>query len=86
MERPGRTEVGRLRAWRTGFNELKGKLESGLSDNCNQLPSVREDNQLRIRTGRTIVKARVRAVAKESDVRPGDQPRIRTGTGKAGIR
>ena len=73
----------------TGFHELKGKLESGLSDNCTRLSSVREDNQLRIRTGKTIVEARVRAVAnrsQESAGRQGDQPRIRTGTGKAGIR
>ena len=89
VERPGKTEVGRLRAWRTGFNELKGKLESGLSDNCTRLFSVRKDNQLRIRTGKTIVEARVRAVAyrsQESAGRQGDQPCIRTGTGKAGIR
>ena len=87
VERPGRTEVGRLRAWGIGFHELKDKLESGLSDNCNRLSSVREDNQLRIRTGKTIVEARVRAVAsQESAGRQGDQPRIRTDTGKAGIR
>ncbi len=37
VERPSKTEVGRLR---TGFNELKGKPESGLSDNCTRLSSV----------------------------------------------
>ena len=84
-----RRRDGKLRAWRTGLNELKGKLESGLSDNGAQLPAVREGDQRRIRTGRDKVTARVRAVAnrnQESAVRPGDLPRIRTGTGKAGVR
>ena len=39
-------EVGRLRAWGPFFPELKGKLESGLSNNCTRLSSVRKDNQL----------------------------------------
>ena len=73
----------------TGLPELKGKLESGLSDNYTRLSSVREDNQLRIRTGKTIVEARVRAVAnrsQESAGRQGDQPRIRTGKTSVEVR
>ncbi len=60
-------------------------------DNCTRrLSSVRKDKQLRIRTGKTKVEARVRAVAnrsQESAGRQGDQPRIRTctGTGKTRI-
>ena len=89
MERPGKTEVGRLRAWEPVFPELKGKLEFGLSDNCTRLSSVRKDNQLRIRTGRASVEARVRAAAnggQESAGRKSDQPRIRTGKASVEVR
>ena len=54
--------------------------------NCTLLSAVRKDNQLRIRTGKTSVKVRVRAVAnggQESAGRKGNQPRIRTG--KTGV-
>jgi hypothetical protein len=84
-----RQRDGKPRAWRTGLNELKGKLESGLSDNDAQPTSAREGNQPRIRTGRGMMTARVRTGVsrnQESAVRPGDLPRIRTGTGKAGTR
>jgi hypothetical protein len=84
-----RRRDGKLRAWRTGLNELKGKLESGLSDNDAQLPAVREGDQRRIRTGRTMVTARVRAVAnrnQESVVRPGNLPSSRTGRASVEVR
>ncbi len=59
------------------------------SENYTRRSAARKDNQLRIRTGKTRVEARVRAAAnggQESAGRQGNQPRIRTGKTSVEVR